>query len=216
VQNSGSVSVEKGFINVFQYVEGNGAWIDWVKFEIPRLTVGGKGNAKYEWSGGAGDWQFRFCADSANTVYEANEDNNCTDPVAARIVPGVNQIVPSGSPPPVTSEGAEADLSLALPAFSSAETRNGKPAAGVMTLSEEITNTGDARSSPILGVWQYATGAVFTDWIRVELPALNPGKIATSKYSWRGGRGMWRFRFCVEYAAGGVRECSKAVFVDIN
>lgn len=216
VQNSGSVSIEKAFVNVFQYAEGAGGWTDWVKFEIPRLTSGGNGEAKYEWNGGAGDWSFRFCADSDNTVFEANEYNNCTNPVFIRIVQGADSISPLDQLPPASQEGGVAKLLFHPPLFSNVTAKDGKYFPGLMTLLEEITNTGTARSSPISGVWQYATGAVFTDWIRVELPALNPGRTAVSRYSWEGGRGMWRFRFCVAEAVGGTRKCSNAIFVEIQ
>ena len=215
VQNSGAVSIGRNFTNAFQYSQNGRDWTDWVTFEMTKIATGDSAEARYTWKGNEGDWYFRFCADSNNTVFEANEYNNCADSARVHIVTAEGQ----SSSPELSSlgpqEDGEANLSLPPPLFSGQEVSGGKYRAGKMTLSETITNAGGARSDPIRGIWQYATGATFTDWMRVELPALDRGAAVASRYSWNGDHGMWRFRFCVEGASGSARKCSGAIFIEI-
>ncbi|KKW10636.1 MAG: hypothetical protein UY50_C0029G0008 [Parcubacteria group bacterium GW2011_GWA2_49_9] len=207
---SEGAEIRETFGNTIQYrdVTANGAWTDWVTFEVAGLIAGGKATVRHTWGAGAGNWGFRLVADSGGTITETNEQDNYSEATPVFIVVGTT-LPPS--PPP----SGMPKLFLATPVISGRQAGLGKVYAGSMTISAKATNSGDGILPTSSGGFQYSTdGKDWKPWVKADVPELFPGIGHTTVYNWEGGAGVWNFRFYME-ASLGVREYSERATVEI-
>jgi hypothetical protein len=202
-------TVAGAFKSVIKFASPGGELSDLATAEVPILNPGASADMTYSFEAKRGMWRFVFCVDTDNLVVETNETDNCSPPLAI-------EVRGSGALPEAPARG-EARLSLSVPQWSGTSAGAGRLRAGDMQLSVKVSNIGEGYSEPVKGLWQYAVATgPFNDWVEVEFPPVEPEGSVSSLYSWKGGTGLWRARFCVRStkAPEGLF-CSGAVAVDI-
>lgn len=189
---SEGLEVVQTFNNSLQYRDagGSGAWVDWMRFEVPDLAGKENADVTYRWSGGAGDWEFRLVADSGGEIAEANEQDNYSPPMRVFIVAREGD---TSLPPAIGT----AHIVSGKPVIQGTSDGLGKLRAGAMTFADKVINTGEGTSRAFKALLQYSKdGAHWSDWVQIDISPLGPGNSSDISYSWSGSEGVWFFRTC--------------------
>jgi hypothetical protein len=208
IMNTSSSTISQTFNNTWQYrdARGDGAWIDWVKFEISSLVAQGKADVNYTWVGGVGEWEFRLVADSNGVIAESNEMDNTSEPMKVTIA------ARAGAPVPEASEGGTATIRSGKPVISGTSAGLGKVRVGSLSFATKMTNIGNGSSRAFKALLQYSKDdANWSNWVQIDLAPLGAGQTSDISYSWNGGEGVWFFRAC----DGITNTCSASTKVEI-
>ena len=207
IDRTGTDDVRTGFKSSIRYAALGGSYSELVNFDIPALPEDKGAEVSYAFTVRPGTWRFMLCADSESVVAETDESDNCSEPLPIEVSGTANAPAPLGVP----------ELTLSIPLWTGTSAGGGRLRAGDMSLSVKIRNVGEGISEPVKGLWQYAVATgPFYDWGDVSFPPVEPDSSVESSYSWQGGTGLWRARFCIlESSAPEGRLCSGAVAVEI-
>ena len=201
IQNKGE-AITKTFGNTIQYrnVKSGGDWVDWVKFEIAKLEVGGEVSIGHSWKGVAGEWEFRLVGNSTGApVY--------SEAARVSIIARAGEIVPPEPPALGTPV-----LLLYPPTIKGEQAGEGKIYAGGMSIYEKVTNIGDGMTPPFQILFLYSQdGENWSDWVRLDFSKLAPAAERSVFYGWKGNPGKWHFKACEDIKD----TCSLPIFVEV-